>query len=45
MEARCYVGGAGRTPVRLGPLHSLDWSAMAFAWAITVALLATRFPV
>ena len=45
MEARCYVGGAGRTPVRLGPLHSLDWSAMAFAWAITVALLVTRFPV
>jgi energy-coupling factor transport system permease protein len=45
MEARCYVGGAGRTPVRLGPLHVLDWSAMALAFAFTAALLATRFPV
>jgi energy-coupling factor transport system permease protein len=44
MEARCYVGGAGRTPVRLGPLGGLDWAAMAFAWAITAGLLATRFP-
>jgi energy-coupling factor transport system permease protein len=45
MEARCYVGGAGRTPVRLGPLHRLDWAAMALAFAFTATLLATRFPV
>jgi energy-coupling factor transport system permease protein len=44
MESRCYVGGAGRAPVRLGPLHSLDWSAMVLAFAFTGVLLATRFP-
>ena len=45
MEARCYVGGAGRAPVRLGPLNGLDWSAMAVAWAFALALAATRFPI
>ena len=45
MEARCYVGGAGRAPVRLGPLNGLDWSAIAVAWAFAFALAATRFPV
>jgi energy-coupling factor transport system permease protein len=45
MEARCYVGGAGRTPVRFGPLGGLDWSAMALAFGFTIALFATRFPV
>ena len=45
MEARCYVGGAGRAPVRLGPLNGLDWSAMAVAWAFALALSATRFPI
>lgn len=44
MESRCYVGGAGRAPVRLGPLHPLDWSAMALAFAFTGVLLVTRFP-
>jgi energy-coupling factor transport system permease protein len=44
MESRCYVGGAGRAPVRLGPLHPLDWSAMAAAFAFTGVLLVTRFP-
>ncbi|OLC57222.1 MAG: hypothetical protein AUH85_03680 [Chloroflexi bacterium 13_1_40CM_4_68_4] len=45
MEARCYVGGAGRAPVRLGPLNGLDWLAMAVAWAFALALAATRFPI
>ena len=45
MEARCYVGGAGRARVRLGPLTGLDWSAMAVAWAFALALSATRFPI
>ena len=45
MEARCYVGGTGRTPVRLGPLFARDWAAMAASWTFAVALWATPFPV
>lgn len=45
MEARCYVGGAGRTPVRLGPLSALDWLAMAVAWSFALALSVARLPI
>jgi energy-coupling factor transport system permease protein len=45
MESRCYVGGAGRAPVRLDPLRGLDWAAMLAAWGFAVALAAARFPV
>lgn len=45
MESRCYVGGAGRAPVRLGPLSGLDWAAMAAAWALALALGGARFPI
>jgi energy-coupling factor transport system permease protein len=44
MEARNYVGGEGRAPVRLGPLRPLDWSAIAAAALFAVGLALTRFP-
>lgn len=44
MESRCYVGGAGRTKVDLGPLRRLDWVALAVALAFTIALWRTPFP-
>jgi len=44
MESRCYVGGAGRSKVDLGPLHLADWVALAFALAFTIALWRTPFP-
>jgi energy-coupling factor transport system permease protein len=45
MESRCYVGGAGRTRVRLGPFSALDWSAIAISWAFAIALAVARFPI
>ena len=44
MESRCYVGGAGRSKVDLGPLTTLDWGALAIALAFTIALSRTPFP-
>jgi energy-coupling factor transport system permease protein len=44
MESRCYVGGAGRSKVDLGPLKRLDWGAIAIALAFTIALSRTPFP-
>jgi len=44
MESRCYVGGAGRSKVDLGPLRRLDWMALAVALAFTIALWRTPFP-
>jgi len=44
MESRCYVGGAGRSAVDLGPLGRADWAALAVAAAFTLALWRTPFP-
>lgn len=45
MEARCYVGGAGRT--RLVQLHmgTRDWLALAAVLAFTLLMVWYRFPV
>jgi energy-coupling factor transport system permease protein len=44
MEARCYVGGAGRTAVRLDPVRRLDWIALGAAGVFTATLWFARFP-
>jgi energy-coupling factor transport system permease protein len=44
MESRCYVGGAGRSAVDLGPLRRSDWAALAVALAFTIALWRIPFP-
>ena len=44
MEARCYVGGAGRSAVHLGRLAGRDWSGLAAAVFLTGALWRVPFP-
>jgi len=44
MESRCYVGGAGRSAVALNRFTRLEWTALAIALAITIALWRTPFP-
>ena len=44
MESRCYVGGAGRSAVDLGPLKRRDWAALALALAFTVSIARIPFP-
>ena len=44
MESRCYVGGAGRSAVDLGPLKRHDWAALALALAFTVSIARIPFP-
>lgn len=44
MEARCYVGGKGRTPVRLEPFTRLDWAALAACAAFLALIWRTPWP-
>lgn len=44
MEARCYVGGKGRTPVRLPPLARNDWLALAACAAFLALIWRTPWP-
>jgi len=44
MEARCYVGGAGRSAVHLGRLRLRDWSGLGAAVLFTVTLWRVPFP-
>ncbi|MGH2498670.1 MAG: energy-coupling factor transporter transmembrane component T family protein [Candidatus Limnocylindria bacterium] len=44
MEARCYVGGAGRSALRLPPLTAPDWAAMGVAVLFAVGLGRTPWP-
>ncbi len=44
MEARCYVGGKGRTPVHLDPLTRLDWAALAVCVLFDVVIWRTPWP-
>lgn len=44
MEARCYVGGKGRTPVRLGALRPLDWAALAACLAFLTVIWRVPWP-
>ena len=44
MESRCYVGGAGRTPISLPRLAARDWTALAAALAFTLAIWNVPWP-
>ena len=45
MEARCYVGGKGRTRLAQLRMQRLDWLALAAVAAYTSFMLLYRFPV
>lgn len=44
MESRCYVGGAGRTPISLPRLVARDWLSLAAAAAFTLAVWNVPWP-
>ncbi len=44
MEARCYVGGKGRTPVRLDPFTRIDWLALAACAAFLAVIWRVPWP-
>lgn len=44
MESRCYVGGAGRTPISLPRLVARDWLSLAAATAFTLAVWNVPWP-
>jgi energy-coupling factor transport system permease protein len=45
MEARCYVGGKGRTRLAQLQMQPLDWLALAAVAAYTAFMLLYQFPV
>ncbi len=45
MEARCYVGGIGRTRLTLLRMRRMDWVALACVAGYVVSMLLVPFPV